>query len=648
VAISDEDVARVRAATDIVALIGEHAALKRQGRRWVGLCPFHQEKSPSFSVNAEEGLYYCFGCQQSGDAISFVREMEAVDFVEAVRRLADRAGITITEDPGASAEHKRRAPLYAALDAAVSWYHEQLLSSPAAGAARDYLRSRGYDGVVVRSFRLGWAPDDWDALARHLRLSDSILTDSGLGFVNRRGRQQDAFRARVIFPIFDPSGKAVALGGRILPPAPGAPLPEIPAPKYKNSQESPIYSKRRTLYGLNWAKKDVIASGEVVVCEGYTDVIGCFQVGIPRAVATCGTALAEDHFRLLRNFAKRIVLAYDADAAGQAGANRVYEWERHHEVDVAVAALPPGSDPGDLARTDPEALRRAIADAQPFLAFRVERVLQGADLSGPEGRAKAGEAALAVVAEHPSELVRDQYVMLVADRCRLDHSRLRDELERLRREGPLPVERTGRTPGQRVAGGGSLTETSGGGQVPGAGEGRSGTPPADRAVPRVVLPRRTPAGASGVSLMIGPELEALCLAIHRPEEVAHRFDAVLFGEPLHRRAFEALLEADSLHEAIDHAEPEVADLLARLAVEEPISTTDGVFVRLVREATRRALADVESQARLAEGSAGALARFGAVVATVRKDLDELDSKTEGVAAAARLLAWLSGRGEEDA
>ena len=224
----------------------------------------------------------------------------------------------------------------------------------------------------------------------------------------------------------------MALGGRILPPRPGQAPPDRPEPKYKNSQESPIYSKRRTLYALNWAKQDIIAQGEVVVCEGYTDVIGCFEAGVPWAVATCGTALAEEHFTLLRNFAKRIVLAYDADSAGQTAASRVYEWERKHEVDVVVADLPGGSDPGDLARTDPEGLARAVKEARPFLQFRVDRMLATGDLTTPEGRARAAEHALAAVAEHPDDLVRDQYVMQVADRCRLDMAKLRERLDYVR------------------------------------------------------------------------------------------------------------------------------------------------------------------------------------------------------------------------
>jgi DNA primase len=628
VAIPEEEVARVRAATDIVGLIGEHAALKRQGTRWVGLCPFHQEKTPSFSVNGEAGLYYCFGCQRSGDAITFVRDVEHVDFVEAVRRLADRVGIAITEDAAAAAERQRRSPLYDAMAEAVAFYHERLLSAPDAGRARDYLRSRGYDGDVVRTFRLGWAPEGWDTLCRHLGVSEKVLTDSGLGFVNRRGRRQDAFRGRVIFPIFDPSGRAIALGGRLLPAAvPGAAEGPV-GPKYKNSPEGPIYTKRRTLYGLNWAKTDVVASGEVIVCEGYTDVIAFFQVNLPRAVATCGTSLGEDHFRSLANFARRIVLAYDADAAGQAGASRVYEWEGHHSVDVAVAALPAGADPADLARQDPEALRRAVADAQPFLRFRIERVLQHAELRTNEGRAKAAEAALAVVAEHPNSLVRDQYLMVVADRCRLEAASLRELLDQLRRAA-ANGER-GRSP---------------------AGWGAAGSP-----TTRSEL-HRTPSSANGhgggTRPHLGqdketarPGLEALRLVVHSPGGIVDRLDPLLFADERQRKAFEALRSTGDLHRAIEATEddaPDVALLLRRLAVEEPVANADDVVVQLVWIASRRALADLESEARL---SPAAVSELAPVAARVSRDVQELEERESAIAAADRLLAWLVERGEK--
>lgn len=703
----------------MVALVGEHAALKRQGRRWVGLCPFHQERSPSFSVNAEEGLYYCFGCQRSGDAITFVRETEHTDFAEAVRRLADRAGLTITEDAAASAERSRRTPLYDAMSRAVAWYHERLLHAPDAGAARHYLRSRGYDVSVVRQFQLGWAPDAWDELARHLRVPDEVLADSGLGFVNRLGRQQDAFRARVLFPIYDPSGRPIALGGRVLPARPAAASvgaeadpagspPGGPAPKYKNSQDGPLYAKRRVLYALNWAKHDVIASGEVVVCEGYTDVIGCFVAGLPRAVATCGTALGEDHFHLLANFARRIVLAYDADSAGRAGAGRVYEWERGHQVDVAVADLPPGSDPGDLARRDPDALRAAVAGARPFLQFRVDQVLGAADLRHPEGRARAAEVALAAVAEHPNQLVRDQYLMHVADHCQLDARSLRSVLDTLvadsatsageRRSVSGARPRTG-SPERGGAGGGSsqwggagvgpperggtgggshrrpaggrpgVPEAGGGGAEEPAGardegDARRGDRPGG-AAPDQAAGSAVPDQAAGPAAPRGPAgsqrrravpptagaaagMEALRLAVHDPAEVADRLETFLFPDVHQRVAFDALLAEDELHRAIERAEatdPAAAHLLRRVAVEEPTDPSDSVLTQLVRNAARRQLARVEAEARM---SPERYAELVAESAHVRLDLEAIEHDPPDATAAARLVAWLGRRSEENA
>jgi DNA primase len=582
VGIVDEDVARVKAAVDFVQVASEHMALKKVGRRWVGLCPFHAEKSPSFSVNAEEGLYYCFGCQASGDVIKFVREVDHLDFVESVERLAAKAGMQLRYDDATEGrDREKRSRLFEAMEKAVAWYHERLLTAPDAAAARGYLRSRGYDGDVVRRFKIGWAPDDWDALAKALRLPEQVLKDTGLGFMNRRGRQQDSFRARVMFPIFDAGGKAVAFGGRILPGAEG--------PKYKNSPETPIYSKSRTLYALNWAKQSVVEHGEVVVCEGYTDVIGFFEAGAPRAVATCGTALAEEHFRTLKKFAPRVVLAYDADTAGQAAAERFYAWERQYEMDVAVAAFPAGKDPGDVARTDPDALKAAIEEAKPFLAFRLDRVLDKADMRSPEGRARAAETALAVIAEHPSELVRDQYVMQVADRCRIDADRLRD----MARGGP------------RV---------------------QAGRPQVTRP-DRARRPERA-----------GPEVEALRLAIHRPETVADRLEEVLFADEHHRAAFVALASSATLHDAIESADPEAAALLYRLAAEEaPETEPDDVVARVAAEAAGRAMREIEAAARADESRATELAP---VVGWLRLTIEELREATSRVDASARLVAWL--------
>jgi DNA primase len=321
VGILDEDVARVREATNMVAVVSEHIALKRVGRRYQGLCPFHAEKTPSFSVNPELGLYHCFGCGAGGDAIRFVREVEHLDFATAVERLAAKAGITLRYDDAAvGRDRQRRDRLVEATAAAVAFYHRLLLEDPGAGVARKYLRSRGFDGDVARAFSLGWSPDSYDALSLHLQRDKKFarqdVLDAGLAFVNRVNKLQDFFRSRVMFPIFDVRGDPVAFGGRALEGG----------PKYKNSPESTIYQKSRILYGLNWAKPEVVAKSEAVICEGYTDVIAFFGAGVPRAVATCGTALAEDHVKVLRNFAPNLVLAYDADDAGQNAALRIYQW----------------------------------------------------------------------------------------------------------------------------------------------------------------------------------------------------------------------------------------------------------------------------------------------------------------------------------
>ncbi len=595
-AISDSDIAAVRAATDIVALITEQVALKKSGRRWTGLCPFHGEKTPSFSVNAEEGRYYCFGCRVAGDQITWVRETMHLDFVDAVRLLAERSGIELHEDASASKERQERQRLLAAMERAVDWYHQRLLESPDARVARDYLRSRGISGDIARQFRLGWAPDQWDALANALHVDEAVLTGTGLGFVNQRGRKQDAMRARLIFPIFDSSGKAIAMGGRIMP---GAARPDgTPQAKYKNSPETPIYSKRRTLYALNWAKDDIIRSGEIIVCEGYTDVIAFFGAGLPRAVATCGTALGEEHFRTMRNFAKRIVLAYDADQAGQSAAASVYQWERQHEVDVAVARMPAGTDPAELAQRDPAALRQSVAEAVPFLQFRLERVLESADFATPEGRARAGERAIVVLAEHPSELVRDQYVMQVADRLRLDVTMLRARVGDLAR-----------------------------GEV--------------RVAPVVAVTRPTQ------SRLPRPGLEALRLCVHFAD-LRPRFDASYFVHDVQRDAFAALLTGEAMSAVIERLDrqglEEAARVLSEVVVDDPgphpsDAAVAAVVAQLLRHASDVALHDLERELR---GGSVAPEVAVAVIRDVKVRLALLGTD-QGASAEASLREWLTSR-----
>jgi DNA primase len=586
VGIVDEDIARVRDVTDIVAIISSYTQLKRVGRRFSGLCPFHGEKSPSFSVNSEQGLYYCFGCGAKGDAITFIREKEQTDFVGAVEWLANKSGVTLRyTDANEGQDRKRRAKLHAAIETAVDWYHDRLLSSNDAGVARGYLRHRGFDGEMVRHYRLGYAPNNWDDLARHLKLSDKDLVDSGLGFVNRRSRQQDAFRDRVLFPIFDAQGKAMGFGGRILPGS------DDPA-KYKNSASSSVYDKSRVLYGLNWAKTPVVEADEVIVCEGYTDVIGFASAGVPRAVATCGTALTESHVKLLRRFAKRVVLAFDADAAGQNAAARFYEWERSHDLDVAVAALPDGVDPGELARTDPAALRAAVADAQPFLRFRIERALAAGNLDTVEGRARTAELALEMVSEHPDELVRDTYAMEIADRCRLKPELVRAQLANPKAAQAAPAAR-----------------------------------------------RRDRQGDT-------PEVLALTLALHQPEEINKYLMPDLFSDDLAATAFELINKCESLHDVIADGGPEVGELVQRLSVEESSAEAVDVAALLWRRYVKEAIEDTLRSARSSVSPAD-LATADQQHAWLRSHRDQLSVRATQVQAIESLLAWVNGQVAEE-
>lgn len=574
----------MRETADIIAVVSAHTQLKKVGTNWSGLCPFHGERSPSLSVSADKGVFHCFGCQAGGDVITFVRDIDHLDFQGAVEQLAAKFGIVLRYTDRFEGERREaRSRLHEAMAAAVDWYHDRLLNAADAGAARRYLRDRGFDGEMVRRYRIGWAPDDWDRLVRALAFPPKVLRDAGLGRESKRGGTNDFFRARILFPIFDPQGDPIGFGGRTLPG--GRP------PKYQNTPETSLYRKSKVLYGLNWAKDEAVRSNEMIICEGYTDVIGLAGVGLARAVATCGTALTDEHVRTLRRFAPRLVLAFDPDAAGQAAADRVYEWERKHEVEVAVAALPAGADPAELARGDPDGLRQAIGQATPFLGFRVDRILAAGNLRTPEGRAKAAEAALAAVGEHPNEFVRDQYVMAVAGRCRLDPDRLRASLRR------------------------------GGARAP---------------VRSIPPPRRSRAET--------PETEALRLAVADPGEVLPLLDEVLFDEARHQAVLRALVAAEGdLHVATAEADPEVAEHLRRLAVEDGAADAHDVRRLLLRKAGQRVLVSLKRDL----GDADDLSAYATAIGWLKTEIEAIgpdahpDHGRED-----ELLRWLSHRVED--
>jgi DNA primase len=572
-----EDIERVRSSVSIVDVVGQYVTLRRVGRNMSGLCPFHSEKSPSFSVREDTGRYKCFGCNAGGDVFTFVQEIEHLDFVGAVEKLASRAGIELHYTSGPDDKtRQRRKELYAVMDRAVEWYHERLLTDPAARPAREYLKARGISGDVARAFKLGWAPDDWDQLATSIGSSGEMLGEVGLAFVNKRNRLQDSFRARIMFPIFDESGNAVAFGGRILP---GSPDPA----KYKNSTETPIYTKSRTLYGLNWAKTDIVKADTVIICEGYTDVIGFHRTGLTNAVATCGTALTEEHVKMLKRFASKMILAFDADAAGQGAAARFYEWEKRYAVSVSVAKFPEGRDPGDLAQNDPDVLRQAIANATPFLGFRLQRVLDAGDVRSPEGRARTAEQAMRVINEHPDVNVRSLYAAQVATHTGIAASEL------------VKIAKTGSS--EQIV---------------------------------VTAARHMPDGAG---------FAALSMLIHRWDDIAPWLTEQLFVDEPSRQAFIALVDSEGdVTTALSSVEGEAADIIERAAVLEYEVEPFTEAKTLIGAAVRRALAHRVHAADADQIRDDRHARIR---------LDDLHNPQEAEHAAAELLGWLSQRAAVD-
>ena len=577
-AIAEDDIERIRSTVSIVDVIGQHVQLKRTGRNWVGLCPFHAERTPSFNVREETARYRCFGCDKSGDVFTFVQEIEHTDFVGSVEYLANRAGIQLTEtSPGQSRQRARRKQLIDAMNQAVEWYHDRLLTSADARPARDYLRTRGLTGEIARQFKLGWAPDDWDTLARESGIEPQLLHDNGLAFRNRRNKLQDAFRGRVLFPIFSENGDAVALGGRILP---GSTDPA----KYKNSSETPIYTKSKTLYGLNWAKADIVTANQVIVCEGYTDVIGFHQAGLPRAVATCGTAFTEEHVRLLKRYASRVVLAFDADAAGQGAAERFYEWEEKHQVEVYVAAFPGGKDPGELAQHDPAGLAAAVDAARPFLGFRLARVMDGQAPATPEATARRAQAALGVINEHPNPDIRKLYAGQVAVQLGMPMADLVSIAERGVRRPQVHVVRRKRPERKENA-----------------------------------------------------EFVAIAVLVQNWDAIATWLVESLFVDEVYRRAFLAVAgSGGDLDAALEAADPEARDVLERAAVVDIDADPASEARNLIAAAVRRELAErsgVSDPARIRDDAAA------------RVRMEALSDGSLGLDEAGWLLGWLEGRME---
>ncbi|MCP3973672.1 MAG: DNA primase [bacterium] len=406
-----DDIDKVRERTDLAELASEVTKVKKTGRSVMAVCPFHQEKTPSLSIDASRGLYHCFGCGKGGDVFQWVQETQNLDFVGALELLARRVGVTLTEDPEAAKRRGKREALIGATRAAVDFYNERLKSADDASAARAYVRSRGYDAEIVDHFEIGFSPPGWDELAKHLTnagIAEAAITGAGLASMGRNNKLIDRFRGRLMFPIYDLRGDPVGFGARLL---------DGDGPKYLNSSESTIYHKSRLLYGLNWSKSEIVRSDEAVVVEGYTDVIAFHLAGKPVAVATCGTALGEDHLDLLRRFSERVVLAFDSDEAGAGAALRGFEKAVPGDLDLRVAAFPQGRDPADLvADGESEAMLKSVTESIPLLQFRIERDLAGFDLHEAEARGRAVRAVAPLIRQHPDPVVRHEYAVLLSKR----------------------------------------------------------------------------------------------------------------------------------------------------------------------------------------------------------------------------------------
>lgn len=420
--IRDELVNEIRERLDIVEVIAGYLPLKRSGANYLGLCPFHQEKSPSFNVNAPRQIFHCFGCGAGGNVFAFVMRMEGLAFPEAVRRLGERVGIAVEETPVTPAERQRRDQrerLFQANEAACVFYHRLLLEDDSGAPARRYLRQRGYEGEMVRSFRLGFAPERWEALRDHLLAAgfrDDELRAAGLVREGKEGRgDRDLFHNRLLFPILDPEGRVVAFGGRVL---------DSGTPKYLNSPETPVYHKGRTLYGLFQGRDAIRLAREVLVVEGYFDLLALHRAGIANAVAACGTALTAEHARLLKRYAERMVLVFDADAAGRQATFRAMDALLPEGLAVNAVALAAGEDPDSfLAGAGAEAFRERLAAARPVLALFLDEQLERHGDS-VEGRVRAAEELLERIRRLPSDLERNLYLKRLAARTGLDEALL--------------------------------------------------------------------------------------------------------------------------------------------------------------------------------------------------------------------------------
>ncbi|MBM6906603.1 DNA primase [Collinsella tanakaei] len=425
--ISDEDRERVRAATDLVQLVQETVELRPRGQEFWGCCPFHGEKTPSFHIIPATQVWHCFGCGEGGDVFSYVMKRENLTFPDAIRYLADRAGIEIADDAPTARRGTKRTRIIDVCEETCAFYHTMLMRGKD-GRGRTYFASRGLGSDICQRYRLGFAPGR-GALVAHLSskgFTPREMVDANVAIKRDRGNLADRFYERVMFPIFDEQGRCIAFGGRIMGTG---------EPKYLNTAETPVFHKKRNLYGFNWAKEHIVAANEAIVVEGYTDAIACWEAGIKNVVATLGTALTEHHVKTLTRFAKRIVYLFDGDAAGQKAAERAIQFVETGSVDLRCVILPDDLDPADFLRDrGGEELRALLDAAEPLMDFVFRKLEDRSDVSTPGGRARALEDACRLIYPLRDSYMIDTYYMQIADRLGADVDMVRQSATKVFRQ----------------------------------------------------------------------------------------------------------------------------------------------------------------------------------------------------------------------
>ncbi len=427
--ISQEIVEKVREASDIVDVIGSYVPLKKSGAKYKALSPFQKEKTPSFYVDPDRQIFKCFSSGHGGDVFKFLMLMENMTFPEAVRRLAQKAGIVIPEGDRADPEARSRRDEILAVNAAVAtWWQKLLHSDPAAEPARAYLKSRDFPSALADEFGLGYAPDGWDTTlnwARKEGYSMEALEAGRLVATSDSGRTYDFFRGRLMIPIYNDAGEVVAFSGRLLDP-------EAKAQKYVNSHETPVFIKSRILFGLNKSKRPIIEAGTAIVCEGQIDLMRCWQKGVKNIVASQGTAFTDSHARILKRIAKEVVICFDADNAGQNAAQKSIDILLQEGLQVRIARIPKGEDPDSLLRKQPVAVfEEIIRAAKDYTHHTLDVVCATEDITSPRGRGLVAAKMAQVIAKIPNAVQRESFLLEVARRLQVSRAVLEEEVRKV-------------------------------------------------------------------------------------------------------------------------------------------------------------------------------------------------------------------------